>query len=71
MSEEKFVQAQEQEGTEAFEGMSFDKKELYKQLRLMGYDYGGLFKGITKRSKTGRQKYLPNSLNSFTRFFNR
>jgi hypothetical protein len=54
MSDEKFGQVQEQEGTETFEGMSIDKKELYKQFRLMGYEYGGLFKGITRRSKTGK-----------------
>jgi hypothetical protein len=54
MSEKKFGQIQEQEGTKAVQGMSFDKKELYKQLRLMGYEYGGLFQGISKRSKTGK-----------------
>lgn len=32
------------------------KEEVYKELRLRGYDYGPTFQGIAKASQTGKKK---------------
>lgn len=56
MSEEIFHELMKEEGGKLLDeknGSVMLKPEIYKQLRFLGYEYGGLFKGINKCDSSG------------------
>jgi hypothetical protein len=56
MSDDRFVKVMSEDAEKVFQGLCFDKKEIYKHFRLLGYEYGGLFKGINKRGTSGTKE---------------